>query len=466
MSSTPMTIESDMYNTKHTNSQNLCMHFRNDPKHRDQSYQKYSAQIAQHICTRCNNSSDIERETRLRKNYQEGGSIVLQQMQTNCTSDNSVALTESSYRRMLQNNGNQHKQKENKNQINASKSKCTCTHNACSSINDSKSGSTSTEGKRTEHFKRTLFTTCTCLLCSKQTPIMEVGNVSCDFCLKNPAYVHEIMEDGKKYVCMNARECDDIPINSVNKRITVDNLCHHCNTEIKRHSEPKNTKKSCNCAKDCACQNVETITDTSYECRSNGKINDELCRFECRLKIAEHQPQTQIYSTDSSHDSDIIQQHHTGKVQNNLKCNCNDACSCNNKQTKDIIKGKQLCKSYVSKANFIDNNSVNKTERNYRHCYACGTMYQNTRKCSCCKMYPKAVAYELSFIKEPNSKNESSDVIQIIQKPSLLKQTSNTTKPEICPRDIIKRNTPNRKPHQIRTLQVKFDKNLINKIFI
>lgn len=427
ISSTPLTVESDTYNAKDMNSQKPFAHYRNSAKCRDQSCQTHTGQIVQHVCTRCNqNSSDAS--IRLRS-CQGETPIVSQQTQTNYASDNSAA--ESICHHTSQSNSSQQK-KETKNQINASKSKCSCTRGVCPTVND-KCGSSIAEAKRIECHKRSVFKICQ--LCSKQKPAVDVSSAirSCDVCQKNlPCAYENLSVDDQEYAC----KCDNIA-NDANKKVVGKLRQNRAENRTRRalnYNEQNNTGKICDCTNDCVvCRDPETTTETSCKCHSNSKIDtNELYHFECRSKIGEHQVQTQTYS-DSSQDSDALQQR---KVQNTLKCNCDEACSCNN-QTKDSVKGK-LC------------TNVNKTERNCKHCRRCGAMYQNTRNCGCPQTYPKSVAYELSFTKENTSKTKASDCT-----PKVFKQPPNAAKSDACPCDIIKKNNSSKTVHQTSTLQVK-----------
>lgn len=453
-SSTPVTVESDVYGAKYANPQKPCAHYQNGTKCRDQSCQTHAAPIVERTCARCKQGSS--ETARSRKDRQEDVPAVSQQTQTNYASDNS-ATTEPAHRRASQSGGVQPKQKEAKNQINASKSKCSCARGVCPSVADNKAASGAVnKAKRTEYYKRSF---ATCPLCFKQKPAVDVSSTVCGVCQKNPSCdIHNDIP-GVEQTC----ECD-VPVNDANRRIIIGKSRQSCNAESQsrrralNYSERSDPGKICDCANSCAaCHNSGTTTGTSRECCTSGKAdNNGSCRYECRLKIAEHQPQTQIYS-DSSQDSDVNRQH---KVQSSLKCNCDEACSCSNNQAKDIVKGKAR-KSYASKPNYIDNTSINKAERNYKHCRACGAMYQNTRKCSCRQTYPKAVAYELSFAKENVPKNEISDIAT----PKVSKQPSNAAKSDACPCDIIKKNNSSKNLHQISTLQVNTCFASINEIF-
>lgn len=448
VSSTLVTAEPDVYDAKYANLQKPCAHYQNGTKCRDQSCQTHTAPIVQRTCVRCKQSSSETALIRSRKDHQGDVPAVSQQTQTNYASDNST--TESAHRHVSQSGSVQPKQKEAKNQINASKSKC-CAHSVCSSGADNKNASGTVRAKRTEHYKRS-FTTCS--LCLKQKPTVDVSNTVCSVCQKNPSCTHNNVSEVEHIPCGNACECDNI-VNDVDRRIIIGKSRQNYDTESQGrmraldYSEQSDTGRICDCANDCAaCHNLGTTAGTLRECCSSGKIdNNGSCRFECHLKIAERQPQTQIYS-DSSQDSDVNQQH---KVQSSLKCSCDEACSCSNNQAKDIVKGKAR-KSYASKPNYINDTSIN-TERNYKHCRACGAMYQNTRKCGCRQTYPKAVAYELSFTKENVSKNEISDIAA----PKISKQSLNAAKSDdlICPCDIVKRNNSSKNLHQTSTLQVK-----------
>ncbi|XP_018392527.1 PREDICTED: uncharacterized protein LOC108771679 [Cyphomyrmex costatus] len=438
-SSTSVTAESDIYNA---NPQKPCAHYQNGTKCRDQSCQTHSTSIVQQTCARCKQSSSETALIRSRKGHPEDVPAVSQQTQTNYVSDNSA--TESVHHRTSQSSSVQPKQKETKNQINASKSKCNCAHSVYPSTVDNKGGTNIVKAKRTEYYKRS-FTTCP--LCFKQKPVIDVNNTVCSVCQKNPSCTHDNISEIEQ-TCGNACECD-VSANDAGRRIVIGKSRQNYNAESQNrmralnYSEQSDTGKICNCTKDCAtCHNSGT-TETLCECYTNDKIdNNGLRRFDCYLKIGERQPQAQIYS-DSSQNSDVNQQR---KVQSNLKCNCGEACSCSNNQAKDVVKGK-ACKSYISKPNYVDDTSINETERNYKHCRMCGAMYQNTKKCSCRQAYPKAVAYELSFTKANASKNEISDM------PKVFKQPSNIAKSDGCPCDIMKRNNASKGLHQTSTLQ-------------
>lgn len=470
---TPVTTESDARDTRRTNSSNVTyMPFQGNSKYRDQACQKHIAQqVVQHTCARCNqNSSDTNQA---RKGLQGDAPVVSQQTQTNQTdvSDNNTSTTGLAHHRVsVQSNGIQYKQqKEAKNQINASKSKCSCARGVSPSANDSvndKYGSSVVETKRNECYKRTLFTTCP--LCSKQKSVVEVSDVasSCGVCQKNSTCAHDSnSEDGKTRICVNAREHDGVlNADDADRRIVVSKSRQNCNAEGQsrralNYNEQNGTGKFCECTNDCAaCRNPGAVAETSCECRSSGQIDDNgLCHFECRLKIAERQPQKQIYS-DNSQDSDTITQQH--RVQSSLRCD--EACSCGN-QVRDIVRG-QACKNYMSKPNFkVDDSSINRTEKNCQHCRSCGAMYQNAKKCGCRQTYPKAVAYELSFTKESISKRETSDIVQTTSKvPLSTKQSLDTTKSDACSCNVAtKRNGPSKNPRQSRTLQVKILRNKI-----
>lgn len=451
-SSTSVTAESDVYDAKYANPQKPCAHYQNSTKCRDQSCQTHIIPVVQRTCARCKQSPSGETALiRTRKDHQADVPAVSQQTQTNYASDNSA--TESTHRRAsssVQSNSVQPKQKEAKNQINASKSKCSCAHSA-----DKSASGSIVKAKRAEYHKRS-FTVCP--LCFKQKPAMDISNTTvCNVCQKNPTCTHNNISEVEQ-TCGNACECDDVSVNDADRRIIIGKSRQNYNTEGQNrmrafnYSEQSDTGKICDYAtNDCAtCHNSGNTVGTLRECCSSGKVdnNSSTCRFECHLKIAEHQPQTRIYS-DSSQDSDANRQH---KVQNSLKCNCDEACSCSNNQAKDI-KGNGR-KSYASKPNYVDDTSINKTERNYKHCRACGAMYKNTRKCGCRQTYPKAVAYELSFTKENVSKNEISDIAT----PKVSKQPLNAAKSDACPCDIIKKNNSNKNLHPTTTLQVKFNR--------
>ncbi|KAL6263500.1 hypothetical protein P5V15_006291 [Pogonomyrmex californicus] len=428
------TIESDVYDTRYASLQRPCAHYQNGAKCRDQSCQTHSVPLVQRTCARCRQSPlETVGSSGSRKDYQGDTSAVSQQTQTNYVSDDSVA--ESIRCHATQSGSIQQKQKEVKNQINASKSKCSCTRSACLSA-DNKSSSSTIKAKQTECYKGP-FTTCP--LCFKQKPALDVSNTVCGVYQKNPSFMHDNTSGvSQTCACENVSECDGIPSNDPDKRNTVGKSRQNCNAESQgrvralNYGEQSDAGKICDCANDCvACHKSGIATGTLCESCSCSKIdNNGLRRFE-------------TYS-DSSQDSNVNQQR---KVQSSLKCNCDEACFCSNNQAKE--KGK-ACKNYASKPNYVDDINISKTERNSKHCRACGAMYQNTRKCGCHQTYPKAVAYELSFTKENTSKNETSNIIQMT--PKVSKQL-NAVKSDACPCDIIKRNNIGKNSHSTNTLQ-------------
>ncbi|XP_072766845.1 uncharacterized protein [Anoplolepis gracilipes] len=455
MSSTPIEspIESD---ATYMNSQKLC--YQNaGTKCRDQSCQTHNTA---RTCVRCNqNPNSNMGSIRSRKG---DAPIVSQQTQTNYASDDSA--TGSTCHRASQSNTIQQKQKEAKNQINASKSKCSCTRNGiCSSINDNKCTSSTIETKRATE-KRSSFT---CALCSKQKPVADVSNVicNCGACQNNLFRARENISgsnDQTSETHVNTCECNiNVSVKDADRKIIAGKSQQNCNADNQNrrglsYNEQSDTEKICDCVNDRVVRRNSETTTVGTLCEhyhSNGKIdNNSLCRFECRL--ADHQTQKQIYS-DSSQDTGIV---HQRKVQNSvLKCNCNEACSCSNNQAiKDTVKA---CKNYASKPNVADNTGINKTEKNCQHCRACGAAYQNIRKCDCHQMYPKAVAYEVSFTRENTSKNETSDIIPIM--PKVSKQPLNAAKFDACPCDMKK---SNKNVHRSSTLQDYLSRN--NPVFV
>jgi len=430
-------VESHARETKSANSQNPCAHYQNNVKCKDQSCQTHTiAQIMQCTCVSCDQNESDKPSTRLR-NFQNDAQIVSQQTQTSYTSDTSTR--DHAHRHVSSSNSGQQKQKEAKNQINTSKSKhnSNCTHSIYPSINDNKNGSSAETKRVSECCKRSLFTTCS--LCSKQKPVTSNAAHNCNVCQKNSSYTHEnISGDDQACVCVNTCKCDASD-NDTDRRIIIGKPRQNLKVKTQNrcassYNEQRDIEKVCDCANDCtACKNPQTIAKALRKCHSNAKIdNNGLCHFECRLKTAEHQSQAQAYS-DSSQDSNIIKH----RVQNSLQCNCDEACSCSNNQTKDTVKGR-ACKSYASKPNFTDDISINKTDKNCKHCRVCGAMYQNIRKCDCqSQTHPRAVAYELSFSKENISKNEMSDIQTMPKAP---KQHLNAAKSDACNTCDIKKN--------------------------
>lgn len=454
--------ESHTRETKSVNSRNACARYQTGVKCKDQSCQttRDPAVSAQCTCARCNrNASDAAGNLR---NLPGDAQSVSQQTQTsNYASDTST--TERACHHAPQTNSVQQKQKDAKNQINTSKSKHGCVHGTCPSVNDNKRGSGVAEPKRVADQKRALLAACPS--CSRQKPV-NTGNATCNcrVCQKNPSRMHGdgFLEDDRTCVCANAcKYPHNGPGSDADERIVLSKMRQSGNAQSQnghasKYNAERDVGKVCDCANDCAtCENPRGKAEALCECRSNGKIDGTgLCRFECRLKIAERQSQARAYS-DSSQGSDTIQQR---RVQSSLKCNCDEACSCSNKNqtmSEDNVNGRAWTNYVLPKSSLVDDISINKTDKRCKHCRVCGAMYQNTRKCDCRQTYPRAVAYELSFTKGNASRSEISDVVQVMPKGPKLHAANAAAPSDGCNAcDIKNKNNSSKNFRRTNSLQV------------
>ncbi|XP_014486839.1 PREDICTED: uncharacterized protein LOC106750782 [Dinoponera quadriceps] len=450
-SSRDLTIQtSDVHDARYASSQNPRAFVDPVGKCREQTCQKHAAPVGvqRTSCARCRDQSSSD-AARSRKSFQEGAPVVSQQtpLLSYGGGDNNNAEPVACHH-VAPSNGPQHKQKEAKNQINASKSRCGCTAHS-----DDSEHAEASEAKPREAgcCGKALFAACP--ICSKQKPVVELGN-GCG-CQKKPVRGREDNPgDGK------ARDDPSDVNQDADRRIVIGRARADgpAGRRAFNFGEPNGFGNHlCDCVRDRAYPDSRTA-ETLCECRSRGHQIDggELCRFECRLRIAEHQPTTARVYPDSSQDDGELSAPQQRKVQNSLRCNCDEAsCFCGDDQAREggWSRGRR---SDAPRTNLAEESGVNRTERNRRYCRACGAMYQNTRKCDCRQTYPKAVAYELSFAKENSVRNESSDVAQVTPKAPSAKQP--ISKSDACPCDIVKRNGP-KNAQQTTTLQDYLSKN-------
>ncbi|XP_034178875.2 uncharacterized protein LOC117603644 isoform X1 [Osmia lignaria lignaria] len=383
-----------------------AMHFQNSCKYTEQPNQCMKHQAIQNVLTTCVHCLQEQKDqsNRIQKvyppaNLQEEGPPVASQTssdQTNSTGSSDM-ITQHCADKEVQTNSS--KQKEAKNQINASRSKsCDC---RC-------------ESKK--HLSKE------CRSCSTQMAI-ETNNVrsKCEDCQKKVSCVHEREE-------LNSKEC------------------------------------SCTAA--CECENslskkgwTAMRSGTKYYQDSNGYVSSfnqnnrtKLCECHCgHWTETEDRPiQTRPYRATNGESSQY-------KVQkNSLKCNCEKDCLCNVRGKSEDASHGRICNN--GRSNYADegNNQNSDSDRNYKQCCRCGAAYQTVKKCNCNQTYPKAVAYELSFSKDNDRKNDN---LASLQKVPLPNRTVNGAKIDGCVCNMIKKNGSSKNSTRKDTLQDYLSKN-------
>ncbi|XP_053977681.1 uncharacterized protein LOC128875810 [Hylaeus volcanicus] len=332
------------------------------------------------------------------------------------------------------------KQKETKNQINASKSKHTCDCRC--------------------ETKRPLSKGCqTCSI--SQGAILEPSNITkCEECQKKMVYVLE-REDVKLKGCSCTTVCECEKSQSSNGRIPISfGAIYRQDSSGRVSSFDQNARtKSCECSTDCSCgdsREPETHhAKTFCNCHSNGaKVQRNMTsthRYAHRTEAEDRPTQTRPYRVANEQDDEATRY----KLQNNLKCDCEKDCSCNNR-TVNNAEDKSHSRSYnsssVVKPNYANeaNQQPADSDRDCNYCRRCGVACHNAKKCNYHEMYPKPVAYELSFAKEDEEKIDGSAALL---KLSLQSRTVNENKTDGCVCNMVKRIGPDKSPPQKDTLQ-------------
>lgn len=314
----------------------------------------------------------------------------------------------------------QFRQKETKNQINASKLKHACECGRRENKRPSSKG---------------------CQTCSTPQPLEHGKLAKRDNCQKKVFYSRE-REDGisKGCNCTNACECEKnqkgrAPIPSGSSGYGQDG-----NGRVSSFEQNPRTKL-CECSTDCSCENNREPETRNCKCHSNGTK-------------AQHNPtrhyghRAEAHCTSNGQDGDTIQY----KVQNSPKCDCEKDCSCNNRAANN---GEEKpphgrgCNGLV-KPNYTDEASQpSDSDRDWKYCRRCGAACHNAKICSY-QTYPKPVAYELSFAKEDERKNDGSGALMKVPLPN---RTVNGSKTDGCGCNTVKKISPSMGAPRKNTLQ-------------
>ncbi|XP_043265426.1 uncharacterized protein LOC122405035 [Colletes gigas] len=380
-----------------------AMHFQNSCKRNAEANQcpkHCSIQNVVAACVHClQEQKDQSNVIKMTDHLREGSPVDSQTPSERINADS--ASSSETARPCTSKEVSQLKQKETKNQINASKSRHACD---CRREN-----------------KRPLSKGCqTCSI--PQGALLESNNAAkCEECQKKMFHAREDT-NSKGCSCATACECEK----------------NRCVSSFDQNGRVE----PCECPTDCSCENNrESETHhakTFCSCHSNGtKVQQNGAR------------QSRSYRLANGQDGETNQY----KQQNSLKCNCEKDCSCNNRianggEEKLHSRG---CNSLV-KLNYADETSQrsNDSDRDCKHYRRCGAVCQNAKKCSYYQTYPKPVAYELSFAKEDERKNDGSGGLSKVPLPN---RTVNGNKTDGCACNMIKKISLNKSSPQKNTLQ-------------
>nr|XP_012143909.1 PREDICTED: uncharacterized protein LOC105662871 [Megachile rotundata] len=435
------TVPQESSSTAPTLIQSEIVHYIKCPAHDAmQSTQCLKHQAIQNILTTCvhclqeqkDQSNKVQKVYPSVMNLQEEGPCVASQTssdQANSIGSLDMIVQQHCADKEVQTNSS--KQKDAKNQINASRSKsCDC--------------------KR--EIKRQLSKECRS--CSTQVT-MEASSVlsKCSDCQKKASCVREREDiNTKECNCTAACECE----NTLSKKGWRNGTKYYQDSnDYVSSSNQNNCTKLCECLNDCSCENSCKAHYHLNGCHLNGKTQSSNGTCHCgHWSEAENRLiHTRPYcSTNGPTESSQY------KVQkSSLKCNCEKDCLCNGrgKNSEDTLRNR-ICTngrlSYVAE----ESNQNSDSDRNYKQCRHCGAAYQSVQKCNCNQTYPKAVAYELSFSKDNDRKNDNLAVLQKVPLPS---RTINGTKIDGCVCNMIKKSSSSKNATQKNTLQDYLSKN-------
>ncbi|XP_076241062.1 uncharacterized protein LOC143183430 [Calliopsis andreniformis] len=328
---------------------------------------------------------------------------------------------------------NQMKQKETKNQINASKSKHSC---ECKR-----------EDKKIPKG---------CQVCSvAQMSSVEASSIlsKCEECQKK-LHVRE-RNDSKGCNCASACECENEqskkgrpPMRSSSK------YWQESNGWVPGFNQ-NGYVKLCGCSSDCSCENSRVQeahnVKTFCNCHSSGtkaQHNETPRQCACHPEAEDQSSHAWSYCVTNGHTGEASQY----KVQNSSKCNCEEDCSCVNRTGKNGEEKSRNrgCNSVPKPSRVDEATHASDSDRNDKRCRHCGAASQSTKKCSCNQTYPKAIAYELSFTKENERKNDGSGASL---KVPLSNRIINGGRNEGCVCNMVKKISLNKNSTQKNTLQ-------------
>lgn len=269
-------------------------------------------------------------------------------------------------------------------------------------------------------------------------------------------------------------------------------ICEFCSRQIERIDAQSpicrcNGKhKSCECSSECKCEKVqqsgESISSeksesvfyqgiyenghsSSFKNHSKTKICSEECEFRHEVKNnCEHcgeKNDKQIQRKEQTRPYYLMNEEKKSRQiveQSNRKCRCEKDCVCSNK-LKDIDERLNVQK-YGVRRECKNDERLKTPEKSCKCCRTCGTTYQKNRKCDCKINYPKAVAYELTFMEENREKKKSeNDEVKGMRKVSPSNSLPFTARSGTCSCEDNKHLTQN-KEKKI-TLQVRISNEVL-----
>lgn len=148
-------------------------------------------------------------------------------------------------------------------------------------------------------------------------------------------------------------------------------------SEFSENGSFKSQQKTITSSEDCICD-YRQEKDRKRNCRLCIERREN-CNFPCRVELLQRKEQTRPYYLTNSN------------KQTNRKCRCEKDCVC-------LMNDERL--KYGTRSGCKNDERLKTPEKSCKCCRTCGTMYQKNRKCDCRINYPKAVAYELTFMEE------------------------------------------------------------------
>ncbi|XP_076758469.1 uncharacterized protein LOC143427867 [Xylocopa sonorina] len=410
-----------------------AMHFQNSYKCSEQASQCMKYHAVQNVLTACmqclqdqKDRSSAQRGHANTENFREG-SPSCSQTSSDRTNGNSASSSE-----MVHHCVNKEvqtsplKQKDAKNQINASKSRhCDC---------KGESKRVSSKG---------------CQSTSAQVVALETNNVpKCNECQRKVIQARE-REEGTSKECGCTIGCASDNEQPKKGRAPMKYSSKYCQSSNGSSLNQNDRAKLCGCSNDCTCENNREPDAQNApafcSCHSKGQSHNGARHFRAEPENRATQPWP--YRTAKGEAGETAQY----KVQSkNLKCDCEKDCFCNNRARngEESLHGR-ACNG--GKPNHADEaNVTGDSDRNCKYCRHCGVAYQSVKRCNCYQTYPKAIAYELSFAKENDRRNDNSGALL---KVPLSNRIVNEGKIDGCVCNMIKKAGSRRNSPQKNTLQ-------------
>ncbi|XP_043469217.1 uncharacterized protein LOC122502932 [Leptopilina heterotoma] len=162
----------------------------------------------------------------------------------------------------------------------------------------------------------------------------------------------------------------------------------------------------------------------------------ENCNYPPRVELLQRKEQTRPYYLTNSNEK---KQSRIVVEQTNRKCRCEKDCVCsvNDERLKHREEEEKREERRKRREGKNDERLKMTPEKSCKCCRTCGTMYQKNRKCDCRINYPKAVAYELTFMEESRerknvSKSENEEIIRGLRKVSSANSLPFTARSGTC----------------------------------